>query len=110
MERCPEGVVPACHNNKNTVTISGDAQAVHEFVKQLKEEEKFAKLVDTDSVAFHSHHMLKVAPNLKKYLSQVRLFMPPISHEYQSTVVGLTSSEHRFNPSRLGNEEGPFLV
>lgn len=27
-ERCPEGVVPACHNGQDSVTISGDTQKV----------------------------------------------------------------------------------
>lgn len=27
--RCPEGVYPACHNGKDSVTISGDADKVH---------------------------------------------------------------------------------
>ena len=71
IRRCPEGVVPACHNSKNTVTISGDAEAVHDFVRELKEEQKFAKLVDTDGVAFHSHHMSGVAASLKAELSKV---------------------------------------
>ena len=41
--RCPEGVVAACHNSKDSVTISGDAQAVRKFVKQLKKEGESGK-------------------------------------------------------------------
>jgi len=28
-KRCPEGVVPACHNGADSVTISGDAEKVY---------------------------------------------------------------------------------
>lgn len=32
-KRCPEGVVPACHNGLDSVTISGDADKVSYFLK-----------------------------------------------------------------------------
>uniref|UniRef100_G1PV07 Malonyl-CoA:ACP transacylase (MAT) domain-containing protein n=3 Tax=Myotis TaxID=9434 RepID=G1PV07_MYOLU len=45
--RCPPGVVPACHNSKDTVTISGPQASVSEFVEQLRQEGVFAKEVRT---------------------------------------------------------------
>ena len=69
--RCPEGVVPACHNAKDTVTISGAADAVSEFVAELKEEGVFAKEVNSAGVAFHSYYMSRTAPSLKTALEKV---------------------------------------
>lgn len=68
---CPEGVVPACHNAPETVTISGPTEAVHQFVKQLQSQGYFAKEVDSNGVAFHSSYMAGIAPKLKEHLSQV---------------------------------------
>ena len=70
--RCPEGVVPACHNSVDTVTISGPAELVKQFVAELKEEEIFAKEVQSAGVAFHSYFMAKTAPALKEALQKVQ--------------------------------------
>lgn len=72
-KKCPEGVIPACHNAKGTVTISGPLKKVSKFVKELKEQQIFAKEVNSAGVAFHSGIMQKVAPRLKEEMSKVRL-------------------------------------
>ena len=72
LERCPEGVVPACHNSEDTVTVSGPAEAITSFVSQLKEEGVFAKEVKSAGVAFHSYFMAKTAPALKAALNKVK--------------------------------------
>ncbi|XP_062589750.1 fatty acid synthase-like [Saccostrea cucullata] len=69
--QCPPGVVPACHNSEDTVTISGPKEAVATFVKQLKERQVFAKEVNSSGVAFHSYYMAKIAPVLKAALDKV---------------------------------------
>lgn len=69
--RCPDGVVPACHNSRDTVTISGPKNDVQNFVQQLKSEGVFAREVDSSNVAFHSYYMHQIGPKLKAYLSQV---------------------------------------
>ena len=56
-ERCPEGVVPACHNSRETVTISGPKQAVADFVAELKAEGVFAKEVYTTLSYFSVSHI-----------------------------------------------------
>ncbi|KAA8581129.1 hypothetical protein FQN60_002710 [Etheostoma spectabile] len=43
MAQCPKGVVPACHNAEDTVTISGPQDAISTFVSELKEQGVFAK-------------------------------------------------------------------
>ena len=69
--RCPEGVVPACHNSVDTVTISGPLESVKTFVAQLQEEGVFARNVNSAGVAFHSYFMDTIAVSLKAALSKV---------------------------------------
>ena len=69
--RCPSGIAPACHNSTDTVTISGPAESISQFVAELKEEGIFAKEVKSSGVAFHSHYMQRTAPALKEALLKV---------------------------------------
>jgi len=70
-QRCPEGVVPACHNSLDNVTVSGPADSVAAFVSELQKEGVFAKSVQTGAIAFHSHYMSHTAPALKLRFQQV---------------------------------------
>ena len=92
-ERCPEGVVPACHNAIDTVTISGPAQSVSKFVGELQEEGIFAKEVKSSGVAFHSKHMLNIAPVLLDSLKKVNIIpnscLNPPRRQCCLTFVGL---------------------
>uniref|UniRef100_A0AC35U6Z3 Carrier domain-containing protein n=1 Tax=Rhabditophanes sp. KR3021 TaxID=114890 RepID=A0AC35U6Z3_9BILA len=63
-KRCPEGVVPACHNGLESVTISGEADKVQKFVDELTKEEIFAKFVDSSGIPFHSPIMLSVKDSM----------------------------------------------
>jgi fatty acid synthase len=69
--RCPDGVVPACNNSADMVTISGPAAGVAKFVGDLKAEGVFAKEVDSSGVAFHSYIMKKCSNFLRKALQKV---------------------------------------
>ncbi|KAJ7984800.1 hypothetical protein DPEC_G00358530 [Dallia pectoralis] len=69
--QCPAGVVPACHNAEDTVTISGPAEAVRTFVAELKGSGVFAKEVRSAGVAFHSYYMAAIAPALLAALKKV---------------------------------------
>ena len=71
LEQCPPGVVPACHNAEDTVTVSGPADGVKWFVKELKAKGVFAKEVNSAEVAFHSYYMKGIAPSLKEALDKV---------------------------------------
>ncbi|XP_034083372.1 fatty acid synthase [Gymnodraco acuticeps] len=78
--QCPKGVVPACHNAEDTVTISGPQAAITAFVSELKEQGVFAKEVRSAGVAFHSYYMASIAPTLlaalKKVIKEPRLRSP----------------------------------
>ncbi|XP_045425730.1 fatty acid synthase [Lemur catta] len=86
-QRCPPGVVPACHNSEDTVTISGPQAAVSEFVEQLKQEGVFAKEVRTGGMAFHSYFMDAIAPTLLKALKKVIREPRPRSARWLSTSI-----------------------
>ncbi|KAJ1364192.1 hypothetical protein KIN20_024223 [Parelaphostrongylus tenuis] len=58
--QCPEGVVAACHNGADSVTISGDGEKVLKFCEELKEKGIFAKAVDSSGIPFHSPIMARV--------------------------------------------------
>ena len=69
--RCPEGVVAVCHNAADTVTVAGPAEAVVDFVADLKKEGVFATNVDSSGIAFHSYFMKQATPILKQRLQEV---------------------------------------
>lgn len=77
--------MPACHNAEDTVTVSGPAQAVHDFVVQLKEEGYFAREVSSNGVAFHSYYMAAIAPKLKQCLEKVSHALS--SHKLQNPLL-----------------------
>ncbi|CAN8029810.1 unnamed protein product, partial [Ixodes persulcatus] len=70
-QRCRNGVIPACHNAEDSVTVSGPAEAVAELVARLKAENVFAEEVNALDVAFHSHYMQPVGPALQQALEKV---------------------------------------
>ncbi|EEC18050.1 fatty acid synthase, putative, partial [Ixodes scapularis] len=70
-QRCPNGVIPACHNAEDSVTVSGPAEAVAELVAQLKAENVFARKVDSLNMAFHSRGMQPIGPALQEVLEKV---------------------------------------
>lgn len=86
-QRCPPGVVPACHNSVDTVTISGPQASVCEFVDQLKREGVFAKEVRTGGMAFHSYFMEDIAPTLLQALRKVIRQPRPRSARWLSTSI-----------------------
>ncbi|XP_028740769.1 fatty acid synthase [Peromyscus leucopus] len=86
-QRCPSGVVPACHNSEDTVTISGPQASVSEFVEQLKQEGVFAKEVRTGGLAFHSYFMEGIAPMLLQALKKVIREPRPRSARWLSTSI-----------------------
>ncbi|XP_020494498.2 fatty acid synthase [Labrus bergylta] len=71
LAQCPQGVVPACHNAEDTVTISGPQEAISKYVAELKEQGVFAKEVRSAGVAFHSYYMASIAPALLAALKKV---------------------------------------
>lgn len=77
-------IVVACINSPQSVTISGDNEAVKSLEAQLKEADVFARGLKTSDTAYHSPHMRLIADDyldsmkdvtpLKSDKSDVRMF------------------------------------
>ena len=68
---CPPDVYPACHNAKDSVTISGPRSSVHRVSDDLKSKGIFAKPVDSAGVPFHSPAMAVALPKFLEGLGDV---------------------------------------
>jgi acyl transferase domain-containing protein len=62
-------VVAACHNSPESVTLSGDADAIDELQHMYEERNVFNREVKTGGRAYHSHHMTEPAREYRKVLS-----------------------------------------
>ena len=71
-ERCPDGVMPACHNAPDTITVSGHAAGVSKMVADLTAEGIFAKEVECSGVPFHSSLMETCRSPLLNTVKKVR--------------------------------------
>lgn len=69
--RLPADIEVACHNASDSSTLSGPTASVTQFVKQLKSEGVFAKVVNVSNIAYHSRYIKPAAPTLLKYLREV---------------------------------------
>lgn len=105
--RCPEGIVPSCHNAEDTITVSGPADKVAIFVEELKAENIFAREVDSCGIAFHSPYMVATAPILKPALEKIIPSPKPRSsrwitssvhkEDYESEYAKLSSADYHVN-------------
>ena len=85
--RCPKGVVPACHNSEDSVTISGAYDATFKFLEELRAENVFAREVKSSDVSFHSYFMEAIAPTLLEKLKKVIPDPKPRSSKWISSSV-----------------------
>ncbi|KAK8771352.1 hypothetical protein V5799_025402, partial [Amblyomma americanum] len=69
-KRCRDGVVPACHNAEDSVTVSGPPDAIARLVQELRAENVFAREVKSGNVAFHSKYVESVGPPLLEHLKK----------------------------------------
>ncbi|GMR51168.1 hypothetical protein PMAYCL1PPCAC_21363, partial [Pristionchus mayeri] len=83
----PEGVVPACHNGADSVTISGDPVKVAAFCEAATAKGVFAKVVDSSGIAFHSPGMLKIKDEMFAAMKKVMPYPLPRSSRWISTSV-----------------------
>ncbi|KAL8917449.1 MAG: hypothetical protein Q9208_007943 [Pyrenodesmia sp. 3 TL-2023] len=61
LEGCQDQVVVACHNSPESVTLSGDAEAIHELEAYFGARQIFVRKLRTSGKAYHSHHMASAA-------------------------------------------------
>ena len=70
-DELPEGIEVACHNASDSCTISGPAELVQNYVKELQEKKIFARAVNVANIAYHSQYIKPAAPALLKYLKEI---------------------------------------
>ncbi|KAL1132198.1 hypothetical protein AAG570_010155, partial [Ranatra chinensis] len=70
-DKLPPSIEIACHNSKDSCTISGPKEDVENFMEELKSKGIFGKLVNVANTAYHSKHVAPVAPKLLAYLRKV---------------------------------------
>uniref|UniRef100_A0A1W7RAJ9 Fatty acid synthase n=1 Tax=Hadrurus spadix TaxID=141984 RepID=A0A1W7RAJ9_9SCOR len=70
-QKCPDGILAACHNSEDTVTVSGPVNKIASFIDQLNSENIFVREVDSCGYAFHSSYINPAAPGLQKALEKI---------------------------------------
>ncbi|KAF6204600.1 hypothetical protein GE061_018760 [Apolygus lucorum] len=70
-DKLPPSIEVACHNSKESCTLSGPAEDMAKYIAQLKETGMFAKLVNVANIAYHSRYIKPAAPALLKYLKEI---------------------------------------
>lgn len=86
-KKCPEGVLPACHNSEDTITVSGPSNKISAFVKQMQAENIFIREVDSCGYAFHSCYINPAAPGLQKALEKIIPNPKPRTHRWISSSI-----------------------
>ncbi|KAJ8024866.1 Fatty acid synthase [Holothuria leucospilota] len=104
--RLPEGIVAACHNAEDNTTISGNARAVKAFVSELESQGVFARIVNTNGIAYHSPDMFPIAPALQAELQKVITKSSPRSTSWISTSV----PEHEIQTEQAKSFSSSYLV
>ena len=70
---CADRVQLAAVNSPSSCTLSGDQNAIEEIVEACTKEGIFCRKLRVD-MAYHSHHMLPVAPRYEKALRDAHVF------------------------------------
>ncbi|KAJ8030342.1 Fatty acid synthase [Holothuria leucospilota] len=104
--RLPEGIVAACHNAEDNTTISGNAKAVKAFVSEMESDRVFARIVNTNGIAYHSPDMLPIVPALQAALQKVITNSFPRSTTWISTSV----PEHQIQTEQAKSFNSSYLV
>lgn len=99
--KCPSDIFPACHNSADSVTVSGPVESIASFVQQLKSQNIFAKVVNSNGFAFHSKYIASAGEKLRLVLEKIipcpkkrssRWISSSISSENQHTSLAEFSS------------------
>ncbi|XP_068233154.1 fatty acid synthase [Palaemon carinicauda] len=70
-KRCRDGVIVACHNAHDSVTISGPKEAIDSIIEELTTEGIFCRAVRSEGVAFHHPSLRAAAPRLLEELQKI---------------------------------------
>lgn len=89
-------ITAAACNAPDSITLSGDLDAIHEVKEVLDDEGKFARLLKVDK-AYHSHHMLPCARSYVQALAACKAEGVKLSQELNTVWL---SSVHHGKPMR----------
>nr|ADA79525.1 polyketide synthase [Delitschia winteri] len=76
----------ACSNSPSSITVSGDKAAIEELQSILEEKKIFNRRLVVE-VAYHSHHMTKVAEQYRQAISSIKV-LPGNGVKFFSSVTG----------------------
>ncbi|XP_028141037.2 fatty acid synthase-like [Diabrotica virgifera virgifera] len=83
----PEDIFIACHNGKESVTITGPAESTKELVNKLQDKGIFARVVYTGNIAFHSKYLLDAPKHFKNFMEPILSNPKPRSKKWISSSV-----------------------
>lgn len=95
-KRCPPGVWPCCSNATKNVTVTGKKEAVEKFIAEVHQEGKFAKMVKSSGLAFHSPLMQPAV--CQRSLEIMRKIIPEPKSQSPKWVVTSFSPEQQKEP------------
>ncbi|KIX01227.1 uncharacterized protein Z518_08952 [Rhinocladiella mackenziei CBS 650.93] len=93
------GVVIACENSPQSVTLSGDEEVLDRIIERIKldDAEVFTRRLKTDGKAYHSHHMAEIGTVYEEYLGPVVKERSP-AIRFFSTVTGKLAEDTTLGP------------
>lgn len=97
-------VVIACVNSPESVTLSGDIEALEEVAERLEDDAVTARKLKVP-LAYHSHHMDKMAPGYEAALSTIlpgdagsrelqTLFASPVTGDIVTSAKAIVNAKH----------------
>lgn len=67
----PKGVYIGCRSSPSTVTLSGPEKITKDFVEDLQSKGIFARIVETNGVAFHSEYVNEAGNYVLEFLRDI---------------------------------------
>ncbi|KAK0609806.1 Fusarin C synthetase [Lasiodiplodia hormozganensis] len=99
LKRFPGKVALAAVNSPGSCTLSGDKDAIEAIVESCKADGVFCRLLKVD-MAYHSHHMLPLAPMYEKAMANVGVSPAPSSKaNMYSSVYGCRIDPRKCTPT-----------
>lgn len=68
----PPNIEVACHNSADNTTISGPYEEVISYTEELKRQNIFVRLVDSNHVAYHSKQVNPLVPYILENIRKVQ--------------------------------------
>jgi acyl transferase domain-containing protein len=89
------GVVIACDNSPSSVTLSGDREVLESIIQDIRRDDDnlFVRLLKTDGMAYHSHHMAELGPTYEEHLQSLMHAKAPSIPFYSSVTGKLLATE-----------------